>query len=215
MRSMCKARRVRRFACPHAFRLVLVCTVLGGCRQMPVAGSIGVVGLQSDLRFTTEAATSLAEELAATGRTVQDMTSTLSRLGATDGEIRQITADPFHSSAFRRVRFVFTCNPADVVGFYTERLPLHGWNLVRRILLSEHSSAGGDWVAVYGKGSALVRVHVYGYAPEGTEGPKNEEHLTIEREVTFDFINATPAELFGRAVYRTGNPKQPGQKPSQ
>jgi hypothetical protein len=164
---------------------------------MPVTGRIEEVGLQSGLRFTSEGSASLADELSATGRNIQEMTFTLSRLGATDEEIHQITADPFHSSAYYRVRFVFTCNPGDVVGYYTERLPLKGWNLVRRILLSEHSNAGGDWVAVYGKDSALVRVHVYGYGLGTGEGPTDEEHLTVEREAIFDFINVTPTEFFG------------------
>lgn len=201
MRSMFKAHEARGFGNSPSVRFIFFGCVLllGACCKMGVTENREAVGIQGDLCFTTEGVSSLTNDLAAAGSTVQGMTSTLSRLGATDAELRRIAEDPFHSSDFRRVHYLFRCRPSDVVDYYAQRLPQHGWNLEREILLSEHSNAGGDWVAVYGKGRALVRVHVYGYRVGAEEAPAatNDEQLAAEHEAVFDFIDVTPAEFFG------------------
>ena len=201
MRSMLRVRRERRLAPSIVIRLCLMCAALGGCCQMQGNGRSEEVGVHRYLRFCSETTTSLAEDLALIGWTIQDLTSTLSLLGATNAEIRQIYADPFHSSTFDRVRFVFSGNPAHIVDFYSERLPKQGWSLERGMLLSEQSNAGGDWVVVYRKHSALVRVHIYGCLIESIVDMKIQQSSAIEREVTFDFINCRPVEIFGRSAY--------------
>lgn len=217
MRSMFKAHEGRGFGnSPSVSRFLFGCVfLLGACCKMGVTENSEAVGLQGDLCFTTEGVSSLTNDLAAAGTTVQGMTSTLSRLGASDAELRRIAEDPFHSSDFRRVRFLFRCRPSDIVEYYSRRLPQHGWKLKRGLLLSEHSNAGGDWVAVYGKGRALVRVHVYGYRVGAEEAPAttNDEQLAAEREAVFDFISVTPAEFFGSMTYSATTSPPPGGGP--
>lgn len=171
--------------------LVFSYVALVGCRVTGHKNSHDMV--QRNMRYMGEKPTCFLLELAESSTTSQDVSSVLSSLGATDEEIRQIFADPFHSLRFHRVQYSFTCSPAMVVSFCTERLQQAGWMLMREALLSEYSNAGGDWVRVYRKSAAFVRIHVYGYRGE-IDGRNvldlNEQiNCIIERNITFDLLN--------------------------
>lgn len=157
------------------------------------------VGVHKDLKFLKEVTTCLNDELFSVGTTFVDMMASLENLGMTETERYEITNDPFHVEYFRRFSFVFRADPHAIVKYYKKKPPQRGWKLRRGVLLSEFSSSGGDWVAVYENKGELVRVHIYGYNSQFSKQniPIHKGSLAIERIANFDFINADPASFLG------------------
>ena len=106
--------------------------------------------------------------------------------------------NPFHSQPFHRVSFDFTCDTDVVIGWCEKQMRQRGWLVVREILFSEYANAGGDWVRVYGRGNALVRIHIFGVNSRLSEENRRLGYLAVH-QVWFDLIQTTPNEFFGWA----------------
>lgn len=204
MLSMSKVHKERFSACYLPFLGLIVALMLnGGCCRTWVGGIGHSAHVQCSLRLTEISKVGLYSELAAIGTNDENMLLMLSRLGATDEEIREIVTDPFHSKTFQRVHILFTCKPSDVASYCLKRLQHNGWTHVRGILLSEYTNSGGDWVKVFGKGHALARVHIFGYSLDMNEVSSSDNR--VERKVTFDLIDIPASQFLSEIGVKNGD----------
>lgn len=107
--------------------------------------------------------------------------------------------DPFQTNENMPQVTFCTPLPAEVVSkYYQKQFTQHGWQEVRQELIIEQCYGDGDWIRVYKKNAALVRLHIMGMWEQASDEKQWFLQGTfISRSIIFTFIGMQPSELLG------------------
>jgi hypothetical protein len=83
-------------------------------------------------------------------------------IGVDSNQLAVILDDPFHKEQYVQSVFFFSTPVQHVIDWVDISMKHVGWIPVRGLLITEETNGGGDWVQVYRRESALVRIHVIG-----------------------------------------------------
>lgn len=182
-------------ALKESFRLCLFGGILSfcilGCRSLPYTQWNGK---KIALCFLEEKDTCFEEEIMP--HTKEAYKEFFPLFDLTNEEIQQIETDVFHCYQFRRVKFMFIDDPLLMSEFFSQECRKQGWLLVRKILLTEYTNSGGDWLEVYQKGPSFVRIHIMGYYRISEDELEKHKPFVPTRHLYIDFIGIPPSLFF-------------------
>ncbi|MDA3800282.1 MAG: hypothetical protein PF692_14545 [Kiritimatiellae bacterium] len=115
-------------------------------------------------------------------------------------ELDRMLADPFMKTKnIPSVTFDGYYAPAKVIAkYYKKQFKQHGWHKVRDRFVIEEYNGGGDWIRVYGKDDALVRIHIMGAWNFYRDEKENMRSGSFSpRMIQFQFICIEPSGLLG------------------
>jgi hypothetical protein len=120
-------------------------------------------------------------------------------LGISSNELDVMLSDPFlKTKDMPCVTFDGYYAPAKVIAkYYQNKFNQHGWHKVRDMYVVEQCNGGGDWIRVYGKSDALVRIHIMGAWNFYRDEKEFKQDRVPTRMIQFWFIGMKPSDLLG------------------